>query len=79
MQEFVGFVVLMVAGAIAAMTKEFDSVMYTSVAVFALILFLLDLKRKKPKEKIEDSAEKENMKTEKKPKGLTTGLFTNFQ
>ena len=82
MQELIGFIVLMAAGVIAAITKEFDSVMYGSVGVFALILLFLDWKGKKAKvkEKVVKEIKANNDKEpDPKSKGLTTGLFTNYQ
>ena len=79
MQEFVGFIVLIVAGAIAAVTKEFDSVMYGSVGVFVLSLLFLDWRGKRaqvpPKDKVDKEVEE---KSDPEQKGLTTGLFTNY-
>ncbi len=50
MQELVALVVLMGAGIVGLMTKSFDSVMYISVGVFALILFIMDMRQKRIKQ-----------------------------
>ena len=73
MQEFIALIVFIVAGVVALVTKAFDSVMYASVGVFALILFIVDMRQKRAKAPSTQNNREENIK--EKPKGLTTGLF----